>query len=854
MPGTLFNFEFQPIIPEKLSGLESLAGDLYYSWDPSVRGLFARLDSKLWKKCGHSPKVFLRRVSQQILDEAAEEHIYLEHYNRAMSSYDSYLRKEPHADIAAALNVETDLVAYFCAEFGLHESFPIYSGGLGILAGDHCKAASDLGVPFLGVGLLYRQGYFSQTIDASGNQNVIYNTTNFDDLPITAALNSDGKEIIVDIELEDRSIYLKVWLAKAGLVTLYLLDCDIEQNNDQDRTITFQLYGGDLENRILQELVLGIGGVRALRALGLKPNIWHINEGHAAFQILERAREYINEQDMDFDSALELVACATVFTTHTPVSAGHDIFTEDLITKYLKSYILKLKLSSTEFMKIATSPNSPDGFNMTALALRGSRFHNGVSRIHGSVASRNEGYIWDQVPYKENPISYITNGVHAQTFLSREWTNLFDNRFRLWRNKLLDEDYWSCIDEIPDHRFWSLRNELKTQLLEYIYPLMLKQHKRNGSSDALLKKLTFYTSQPENDVLIIGFARRFATYKRATLIFSDIDRLKKLLNNPDRPMMLIFAGKAHPNDVPGQDLIRQIHEYALQPEFIGKIILLENYDLALARKLVRGSDVWLNTPVYPMEASGTSGEKAAINGVINLSMLDGWWGEGFTGNNGWGIAPHNEEFDENYRNQQEASDLLDILEYEVIPIFFDRGNHGYSHDWVEIAKNSMKTCIPRFNSQRMVKDYVFKFYCSAKKYYLSLVDGDQSQAKKLSLWKNKVRNHWQGVTIRCIDCSKKVLTQDEVLSVSVAVFLNSLSSDDVIVECLVGRLSSNNKFDTRSHYFLSHKDGEANDKNEDIFTLDLKPLIPGLNHYKIRVYPYHDLLSHPFEMGCLFWV
>ncbi len=851
MSGTIFDFEFQPIIPDKLAGLKLLANDLYYSWDPNVRGLFARLDYKLWKRCGHNPKVFLRRVSQQVLNEAAEEHIYLEQYNRSMSSYGSYLSKEPLSDISDELHHNSDLVAYFCAEFGFHESFPIYSGGLGILAGDHCKAASDLGVPFIGIGLLYRQGYFSQTIDAGGNQKAIYNTTNFDDLPISPALDSNNKEIIIDLELEDSTVYIKVWIAKAGHIKLYLLDCDIPRNSEQDRTITFQLYGGDLENRIRQELVLGIGGARAIRALGLAPNVWHINEGHAAFQILERTREYILGQDMDFDSALELVASATVFTTHTPVSAGHDIFTQELISKYLKSYILKLQLTTAEFMALATSPNSPQGFNMTALALRGSRFHNGVSRIHGTVASRNEGYIWDQIPYKENPISYITNGVHAQTFLAREWTNLFDNRFRLWRNKLLDEDYWKCIDDIPDHRFWSLRNELKAQLLEYIYPLMSKQHKRNGSSDALLKKLTQHTSQPENDILIIGFARRFATYKRATLIFSDIERLKILLNNPDRPVMLIFAGKAHPKDEPGQELIRKIHEYSLRPEFIGKIILLENYDLALARKLVRGSDVWLNTPEHPMEASGTSGEKAAINGVLNLSMLDGWWGEGFNGNNGWGISPHSEEFDENYRNQQEASDLLDILEHEVIPIFFDRGQHGYSHDWVEIAKNSMKTCIPRFNAQRMVRDYVFKFYCSAKKYYTSLNKNNTDRAKELSLWKNKVRNHWQDVTIRCVHCHKKTLTQEEILPISVAVFLNGLSHEDVVVECILGRVQSNDRFKAHTRYFLIH---QGTEENEDIFTLNLKPTIPGLNHYKIRVFPYHALLSHPFELGRLIWI
>ncbi|MDH5573285.1 MAG: alpha-glucan family phosphorylase, partial [Gammaproteobacteria bacterium] len=699
MTETQFKFEVQPVIPSNLSGLHELANNLLYTWDRRVRRLFYRLDVHLWESSGHNPKVFLRRIAQKKLDLAAEDHIFLEEYHRVLSSFNTYHSKIIHSEIEQHLDINTDLIAYFCAEFGLHESVPIYSGGLGILAGDHCKAASDLGLPFVAIGLLYRQGYFTQTIDSSGNQLAQNKRAHFSDLPIVPALNPLGEKIRVSVQIENRTVQLKVWQATAGHITLYLLDSDLLENAEQDRTITFQLYGGDKTMRIQQEIVLGIGGVRALRALGLKPNIWHINEGHSAFQILERCREHI-AAGMDFKSAHELVASGTIFTTHTPVPAGHDIFDDTLIRTYFEPFISQLGISMENFLALGSSKHQSSGFNMTTLALHSSRFHNGVSRIHGTIASQMESDIWPQIPPKDNPISYVTNGVHAPTFLAPEWINLFDMRFREWRSNLLDPDYWKCLSKIPDHRFWSLRQELKSQMLEFINERVEARCHRNGCSEALIKKITAYTSKPESDVLVVGFARRFATYKRATLIFRDPARLARLLNNPQRPVILIFAGKAHPSDIPGQDLIRAIHEYSLKPEFVGKIILLEGYDMALARKLVSGVDIWLNTPEYPLEASGTSGQKAAINGVINVSVLDGWWGEGYNGKTGWAISPHGQQFDPDYRNHEEAHDLLDIMEHEVIPMFYDRGTQGYSTDWVNISRESMKFCIPHFNSQR----------------------------------------------------------------------------------------------------------------------------------------------------------
>jgi len=851
MTGKIFKLEVRPVIPEKLAGLKLLSEDLLYSWDRGVRGLFYRLDNELWESCNHNPKVFLRRVAQSILDTASEDHVFVEEYNRVMSAYHTYHEKIVSEHIESHLNVDSDLVAYFCAEFGFHESFPIYSGGLGILAGDHCKAASDLGVPFIAVGLLYRQGYFTQTIDGDGHQMALYNDINFDELPVEPATDNNGNEICVSVQIEKREVMLKVWQAKAGHITLYLLDSDLDVNTREDRSITFQLYGGDKNTRIQQEIVLGIGGVRALRALGIKPTVWHINEGHAAFQILERCREHVNQNHLDFDSALELVAAGTVFTTHTPVAAGHDIFEQDRMIHYFSDFVKELRLEMQDFLGLGSTPSNHGSFNMTSLALHGSRFHNGVSRIHGGVASRMEAYVWPQIPHDDNPISSVTNAVHVPTFLAREWVNLFDMRYSDWRSALLTRGYWSSIDTIPDHRFWSLRKELKTQMLADINKRIIQRLKRSGYSEAMLQRVTQYTSQTEANVLVLGFARRFATYKRATLLFSDPQRLAKLVNDPKRPVVFIFAGKAHPRDMPGQELIRTIHEYSLRPEFQGKIILLEGYDMALARKLVTGVDVWINTPEYPLEASGTSGEKAAINGVINLSVLDGWWGEGYDGKNGWAIHPHSQKIDSTLRDKEEAADLFNLLEFDIIPMFFDQGNQGYSSRWVNMSKESMKSCIPRFNAQRMVVDYVRNFYAEARKQSMRLGADAARPSRELAEWKNRIRGQWSKVSIECLDDVQEQIQNGESLPLRIKVDLNGLEPDDVKVECLVGTLRNSGRFKLKET-FLFHHAGTQGDGH--MFELNLKPHLPGLNHYKIRIYPYHKLLSHPFELGFMLWV
>ena len=852
MPGTRFTLEVQPVIPEQLRRLEELANDIRYSWDSQIRSLFVRLDPLLWGECGHNPKVFLRRIAQHKLEAALRDHVYMRDYETVLSAYDAYNNQNVQSDIASLLDPDKDLVAYFCAEYGFHESFPIYSGGLGILAGDHCKAASDLGVPFVAVGLLYRKGYFHQTIDGHGNQVAHYDRIEPEDLPITPARDGEGGELHVRVAMPGREVELKVWQAKAGHITLYLLDSDVEGNREEDRRITHQLYGGDRDMRMQQEIVLGIGGVRALRALGLKPTVWHINEGHSAFQILERCRTHVRN-GADFASALELVASSTVFTTHTPVPAGHDIFEHEHILSYFNDFISDLGLTQQQFLELGSYPSNPTGFNMTSLALRGTTFHNGVSRIHGGVASQMEAYVWPQVPAEENPIDYITNGVHVPTFLAREWVNLFDLRFGGgWRNELLNPPFWDVIDTLPDHSFWSVHQSLKTKLFEDVYKRISLQHRRNGYSPTQIERLTRHLTSPESDILTIGFARRFATYKRALLLFSDRERLARLVNDPERPVMFLFAGKAHPHDVPGQELLRVIHEYSLQPEFEGKIILIEGYDLALGRKLVKGVDVWLNTPQYPLEASGTSGQKAGINGAINLSVLDGWWGEGYNGDNGWAITPHGPHFDEEFRNEEETHELMDLLETQVVPLYYRRDGHGYSRDWVRMSKASMKSLMPRFNAQRMVMDYVRKYYSNASKQAAVLRSEERHPATELARWKQKVREAWPRVSMRRIDQAPGRVQAGKPLPIEVAANLDGLDAGDVYMECLVGTESENGVFQTQKIYCMETVG--RNDQGETLFRLELTSPLSGLQYYKIRLYPYHKLLGRRFETGLMLWL
>jgi glycogen phosphorylase len=849
--GTLFKLEVNPKIPRRLVRLEELAGDLWYSWHRPTRTLFSRLDRDLWQVTGNAPREFLRRVDEQRLVDAAGDGVFLALYNQVLSAYDTYHGEGQSLGGAAPLRAY-DLVAYFCAEFGFHESFPIYSGGLGILAGDHCKAASDLRLPFVGVGLLYRQGYFHQRIDADGNQIAHYTDSDFDSLPVTPCKSEDGHDLLVPVEMPGRTVHAKVWRAKIGHVALYLLDTDVEQNSEADRGITHQLYGGDREMRIKQELVLGVGGVRMLQALGLKPTAWHINEGHAAFLVFSRVRKLL-KRGVDFAAALEAVATNTVFTTHTPVPAGHDHFAVDLLTQYLKPLCADVDLDPQWVVQLGLA-NGGGEFNMTALAIRGSRFQNGVSRIHGDISAQICAQMWPQVDARENPLSYVTNGVHVPTFLAYEWGEVFDRYLgHEWRQRLTDTQFWRRVEDIPDHVFWSLRQTLKAQMLRAVQRRLSAQHFANFGSASHLERLLRYADALNTNVLTIGFARRFAVYKRATLLFENAEWLKKIVNNAERPVLFVFAGKAHPADKPGQDLIRAVSHIARSADFEGKVLMLEGYDLSLARRLVSGVDVWLNTPLYPLEASGTSGMKAGINGVPNLSVLDGWWGEGYNGKNGWGIQPAPQSIEEYKRSREESVSLCEILEDQVVPLYYERNNKlGYSEGWVRMAKESIASLMPRFNSTRMVREYVERFYAPASRQGKKFADNDYFHARELSAWKAKVRAAWGGLRVRRLgEAAGKRVNFGDSVRVEVALNLNGLKPEDVAVELLLSRDSMQGNAHVQSERlrFEGRIEGA-----EHVFALELAAEVCGRLGYRVRVYPFNALLTHPLEMGLMVWL
>ncbi|MEO0423701.1 MAG: alpha-glucan family phosphorylase [Pseudomonadota bacterium] len=854
MPGTSYYLEVRPQLPDSLARLDELANDLYYSWDPSVRALYARLDPQLWNDCGHTPRVFLRRVAQARLEEAAADRVYMREYTRVLSAYDSYRESARAPQVTEVLDPEHDLIAYSCFEYGIHESFPLYSGGLGVLAGDHCKAASDMGVPFVAIGMLYRLGFFSQEIDAHGNQVARYRPTDYADVPLEICRGDDGRELRTSVSLPGREIALRIWRARCGHISLYLLDTDVEENSEQDRRISYQLYGGDRTTRIQQEIVLGIGGVRAMRALGLAPTVWHINEGHAAFQILERCRERVMGEGLAFDTAIESVAAATVFTTHTPVPAGHDVFDHAMMAEYFEPFAQALGLQLPELLALGQAPNHPNSFNMTALGLRGSRFRNGVSRIHGGVVSEMEQYIWPEVPPEENPIGYVTNGVHLPTFLAEDWSAHFDVMLGGgWRNELSNAEYWSEVPaKIPNHSFWSITQSLKARLLEDMAHRVTVQAKRHGASEPQIARLTAQLRPADRDVLVLGFARRFATYKRATLLLRDLDRLARLLNDEERPVILVFAGKAHPSDMPGQDLIRQVHAISKRPEFLGRLLLLENYDLSLARTLYPGVDVWLNTPEYPMEASGTSGQKAAMNGAVNLSILDGWWGEGYNGENGFAVAAHGPDDDPHTRDAIESQEMLDLLEHRIIPLYFKREEHGYSDDWVAVTKASQASILPRFNAQRMLEDYLRGFYGPAAAQRRRL-DGEHFLwARRLAEWRSRIERAWPQVSAMMESAQPSAIGQGETLPLQVSLALGELDASDIVIECVTGVEDANGELQVQASQEFEAAGGGTG--GVVTYRLDYRPPLAGLQCYRIRLFPWHPLLTHRFEMGLMRWL
>jgi len=847
MPITRHALEVRPTLPPPLERLADLAGNLVYSWDRRVRGLFQFIDAGLWNRCEHNPTVFLRRVSQQRLDQLAADASFLEHYRKVLGGFDHYLAQHSEVLKDAGIPADQNLVAYFCMEYGLHESLQLYSGGLGVLAGDYCKAASDLSLPFVAVGLMYRLGYFTQTIDANGEQQVHHLPVNLRDLPARAAQDPQGNEIRVTVHIAGRPVKLRVWEVPVGHVRLLLLDTDLEENSEQDRSITYQLYGGNKDIRIAQEIVLGIGGVRALRAVGIDPAVWHMNEGHAAFMGLERCRERV-VQGMPFETAAEIVAAGTVFTTHTPVPAGHDVFPAELMRAHLGWAAKDLHISFERLMQLGASPMSDGGFNMTALALRLSRRHNGVSRIHRGVAADMEGYIWPQVPADENPMDYVNNGVHVPTFMARDWVALLDESHPDWRSRMTDVQFWpGVLEQVSDQRFWEIRRNLKRDMLQGIRANLQRQYQRNYAGRSRLEQMLQALGDDQVDTLMLGFARRFATYKRALLLFQDPQRLQRLLQESARPLVLLFAGKAHPQDKPAQHIIKELNRHAQLPEYAGKLFFIEGHDIAVERQLISGVDVWLNTPFYPLEASGTSGQKAAINGVLNLSVLDGWWEEGYDGRNGWAIPGHDPALDADYRSRIEAEELLDLLERDVIPLYYRRDKAGVPREWIAMARHSMAGILPRYTSERMVLDYLRRFYLPALQQGAVLGEHDGAAARELASWKEKVRKQWPQVSLKWLKPPPAQVSTGEKLQLAVTARLGGLDQAEVRAEAVLENA------DTHERSVLPFKAVGKQDGGVS-FELELLPPNNGLMHLSVRLYPFNPAMAHPFEMGCMLWL
>jgi glycogen phosphorylase len=700
-------------VPKRLIRLGELAYNLWWTWQPEATRLFGRLDSDLWERLGHNPIRMLREVGRPRLSQAAKDKEYLAAYDAVFSTFDAYMNQTDTWTNRTHPELNGRPIAYFSMEFGLHETLPIYSGGLGVLAGDHLKEASDMGLPITGIGFMYAEGYFSQRITEDGWQEALNNKLDIKNLPVLPVLDEEGKRLCVDVELPDRTVSLGLWEIRVGRIPLYLLDSNLDPNSDSDKQLTARLYWSDLDRRVMQELLLGVGGVRALRALGYNPSVWHMNEGHAAFLTLERAREFVAGGDT-FEQAMEKTRGQNVFTTHTPVAAGNDEFPLWLIEKYLGAVWPQLKLTRDQFFDIARH-QMPQGetFSMGILALRNSAGRNAVSELHGDVSRRMWQFLWKDRDVDNVPITHITNGVHISNWMARRTRMLLDEYLgQDWMERLDDADMWAGLDDIPDEELWDVRLHLKRKLAFYMRERVRDRWTHGGfhpvqvvSSGVLINPYA----------LTIGFARRFATYKRASLVLSDVERLLDIINRPNMPVQIIFAGKAHPADEPGKQLIQQVYRQVKRAETGGRLVFVEDYEMNLARYLVQGVDVWMNTPRRPYEASGTSGMKAALNGALNFSVLDGWWREAYNGRNGWAIGEDKELESQNVQDAQDAESLYSTLENEIIPLYYDRDPQEISREWIARMRDSMKTNIPQFSTRRMVKEYVERLYVKALK-------------------------------------------------------------------------------------------------------------------------------------------
>jgi len=841
-----------PQLPKKIEKLSEISNNLWWSWNTEFLKLFKKIDIDLWESIGKNPVKFLKLVDQEKLEAIAEDSEFLKQYNKCVENYEGYMNSKNTWFNKTYPENKNDLIAYFSAEYGLDEILPIYSGGLGILSGDHLKSSSDLGLPLVAVGLLYKNGYFHQKINRTGMQESEYFDIELDNLPITPVKKETGEELIISVDMPNSRLYLKVWQIAVGRIKLYLLDSDIEENSDEYRGITLRLYGGDQEMRIQQEIVLGIGGVTLLKELGLEPTVYHMNEGHSSFQVLELIKNIMEEKKVSFNIARDIVTAKTVFTTHTPVPAGNDIFPVALVEKYFKDYWKKLGISKEEFLEMGMKPKEENKttFNMGILALKVAGKKNGVSKLHGAVSRELFGDVWPEITPNESPITYVTNGIHTCTWLAPTLKELYNKYLTpFWQDKIHVNETWEKINNIPDKELWNEHQARKEKLLKLVKDNVTSRLRKSGVNYDQIKEIT---SKLNPNALTIGFARRFATYKRATLIFKDLERITQILNDESRPVQLIFAGKAHPRDVEGQNLIKRIHEVSMMPQFKGKIFLLEGYNMAMARHLISGVDVWLNNPRRPMEASGTSGEKASVNGVVNFSILDGWWAEGYNQKNGWAIGTNAEYYSYEEQDTADSDSIYNILENKIIPTYYNQKD-GISEDWVRYMKNSIISTGGNYSMARMIVDYTNQLYmplCNlTNKYFKNLEMVTEYNKIKDDLYRN-----WDDIEITQNNNLDNIsMDAGKNIEVSCNVKLPNISQENIEAQVYYGKILENGTIENIS--IIPMKLTNSNDE-EKIYTYTEKiELKTGGNYgYTFRVMPKHEMLLDSANLNLVKWI
>ena len=830
-------------LPEKLKCLDEIAHNMWWVWNYEARDLFRDLDPELYHEVKHNPVMLLERLTFARKEAIIKDKTLMKRINSVYDMFRSYMDVKPDA--------KRPSVAYFCMEYGIHSALKIYSGGLGMLAGDYVKEASDSNVDMCAVGFLYRFGYFTQSLNMEGQQIANYETQNFSSLPIERQLDKDGNPLVIDVPYNNYQVHAYVWRVNVGRVKLYLLDTDNEMNSEYDKPITHALYGGDWENRLKQEILLGIGGMLLLKKLGIKKDIYHCNEGHAAFCNLQRLVDYIEEDGLSFNQALELVRASGLYTVHTPVPAGHDYFDEGLFGKYMGSYPQRLGISWDEFIGMGRiNPNDhSERFCMSTFACNTCQEVNGVSMLHGWVSQKMFAPIWSGYFPQENHVGYVTNGVHFPTWCATEWRSLYAKYFdEKHMGDQSNEEIWHGIYNCPDEKIWETRLTLKRKLFEYIQQQIRETWLKNQGDPQLVVKLM---GRINPDALVIGFCRRFATYKRAHLLFTDLDRLSKIVNNPEHPVIFLFAGKAHPADGAGQGLIKKIFEISQRPEFIGKVIFLEDYDFLLARRLVSGVDIWMNTPTRPLEASGTSGEKAEMNGVVNLSVKDGWWLEGYREGAGWALTEKRTYQNQEYQDQLDAATIYNLLENEIIPLYFNKDKKGISKGWIKVIKNSIAQIAPHYTMKRQLDDYYNKFYIKQAKRFKEIAKDNYRLAKEIAQWKEAVAERWDSINVVSSSWNFPAGGIEAGSEYTIRYVINEQGLDDAVGLEKVNVYT--NKDGEECVYSVEPLQLTGRNGNNYIFEAKLKATQFGQYKSAIRMYPRNKNLPHRQDFCYVKW-